>query len=150
MAFGGTAVIVTAVILGILAAYGSPSAPKTSTAVVVAESPNATSLPDLGGPRSLLVPEVSLPRGAQPYAGQYPTPQGFEFWEVPGTHHELVAQMRSELPTFAPLNGMPWCGEVADNMTSWAWGSADDTIGVSLIDGGVLITRLPQPQGCRP
>lgn len=150
MAFGGAAVLVTAVILGVLAVYGSP-VPKTSTpAVAVAESPNPSSLPNLGGPRSSLVPEVTLPVGAQPYIGATPTPPGFEFWEVPGTHHELVAKMRSELPTFAPLNGMPWCGEVTDNMTSWAWGSADDTIGVSLIDGGVLITRLPRPQGCRP
>jgi hypothetical protein len=58
--------------------------------------------------------------------------------------------MRSELPTFAPLNGMPWCGELNDAITSWAWGYAADTIGVSFIDGGVMITRLPQPQGCSP
>jgi len=93
---------------------------------------------------------MTLPLGARPYAGKHPTPSGFEFWEVPGSHHDLVAQMRSELPVFAPLNGMPWCGERSDAMTSWAWGSAAETIGVSLIDGGVLITRLPQPTGCRP
>jgi hypothetical protein len=103
----------------------------------------------LGGPRSLLVPEVTLPPGARQYSGK-PAPPGFEFWEVPGSYDRLVALMRSELPTHAELNGMPWCGEVTDNMTSWAWGFAADTIGVSLTDGGVMITRLPKPQGCRP
>jgi hypothetical protein len=135
------------VIVGLLAATGSPSAPKTAASI--ARPPTTTSLPDLGGPRSLLVPEMTLPVGARPYAGK-PVLPGFEFWEVPGSHRELVAQMRSELPTFAPLNGMPWCGEVVDAITSWAWGSAAETIGVSLTDGGVMITRLPQPYGCSP
>jgi hypothetical protein len=144
MAFGATAVIVSAVIIGVLAATGSPSAPKTAASIAV-----PTSLPDLGGPRSRLVPELTLPVGARPYTGK-PVLPGFEFWEVPGSHRDLVAQMRSELPTYAPLNGMPWCGELVDTITSWAWGSAAETIGVSLTDGGVMITRLPQPQGCRP
>ncbi len=50
-------------------------------------------LPDLGGPHSRLVPEMSLPVGARPYTGK-PTPPGFEFWEVPGGRHDLVAQMQ--------------------------------------------------------
>lgn len=156
MALGAAAVLVSAVVIGVLLVTGSPSSVTTSTsspALVAAKDqpPIAISLPDLGGPRSLLVPEMTLPVGARPYSGAQPTPPGFEFWEVPGSsHHELVAQMSSELPTFAPFNGMPWCGEVSDTMTSWAWGSAAETIGVSLIDGGVLITRLPEPHGCRP
>jgi hypothetical protein len=150
LALGAGAVIVSAVIIGVLVANGSPSAPNTPTPAVATSSPAPTTpLPDLGGPHSLLVPEMSLPVGARPYTGK-PTPPGFEFWEVPGGRRDLVAQMRSELPTFAALNGMPWCGELNDAMTSWAWGYAADTIGVSFIDGGVMITRLPQPQGCRP
>jgi hypothetical protein len=152
MALGGAAVLVSAVIIGVLT-----SAPESSTrgSVTPSAAPTArpsttTSLPDLGGPRSQLVPEMTLPVGARPYAGKEPVMPGFEFWEVPASHHDLVAQMRSELPTGAPLNGMPWCGEVVDTMTSWAWGSPAETIGVSLIDGGVMITRLPQPHGCHP
>lgn len=150
LGLAGGAVIVSAVIIGVLAATGSPSAPNTPTPAAASSSPASTApLPDLGGPHSLLVPEMSLPVGARPYTGK-PTPPGFEFWEVPGGRHDLVAQLRAELPTFAPLNGMPWCGELNDAMTSWAWGYAADTIGVSFIDGGVMITRLPEPQGCRP
>jgi len=147
---GGAAVIVSAVIVATLAMNGPPTAPMPSTsAASIAEPPKSTPLPDLGGPRSRLVPEVTLPVGARPYSRK-PTPPGFEFWEVPGGRHDLVAQMRTELPTFASLNGMPWCGEVNDTMTSWAWGYAADTIGVSFIDGGVMISRLPQPKGCHP
>jgi hypothetical protein len=150
LALGGSAVIVSAVIIGVLAATGSASAPNTPTPAAATSSlATAMPLPDLGGPHSRLVPEMSLPVGARPYSGK-PTPPGFEFWEVPGGRRDLVAQMRSELPTFASLNGMPWCGELNDAITSWAWGSAADTIGVSFTDGGVMITRLPQPQGCRP
>jgi hypothetical protein len=147
MALGVTAVIVSAVVIGVLAGTGPPSASKM--AALIGRPPAMTSLPDLGGPRSRLVPEMTLPVGARPYTGKTVLP-GFEFWEVPGNHLELVAQMRSELPTFAPLNGMPWCGELVDTMTSWAWGSAEETIGVSLTDGGVMITRLPEPHGCHP
>ena len=144
------ALLVSAVIIGVLAAYGSPTAATTSTPVAATSVPEITApLPDLGGPHSRLVPEMSLPVGARPYTGK-PTPPGFEFWEVPGGRHDLVVQMRSELPTFAALNGMPWCGELNDAITSWAWGYPADTIGVSFIDGGVMITRLPQPHGCRP
>jgi hypothetical protein len=153
MALGAAAAIVSAVIVGVLAVTGPASGTGTALLAPVAvnaEQPITTSLPDLGGPRSRLVPELTLPVGARPYTGKHPTPPGFEFWEVTGSHHELVALMRSELPTFAPFNGMPWCGEVSDTMTSWAWGTATETIGVSLIDGGVLITRLPEPHGCRP
>jgi hypothetical protein len=147
IALVAVAVIVVALVVGGLFA--------TKTQPLASESPAPaaaapTSLPDLGGPRSQLVPEMTLPVGARPYEGEHLTPQGFEFWEVPGTQRELVAKMRSALPTFAPLNGMPWCGELIDTMTSWAWGSEADTIGVSLIDGGVMIRRLPEPQGCRP
>lgn len=149
-ALGVVAVVVSAVILGAVITTGSPTVLTSSVATKV-QPPVSNSLPDLGGPHSLLVPEVSLPAGARPYAGEKPTPPGFEFWEVPGTsHQDLVAQMRSELPTFSPLNGMPWCGELSDVMTSWAWGTAAETVGVSLIDGGVMITRFPRPQGCRP
>ncbi|MDT5010478.1 MAG: hypothetical protein QOH57_2095 [Mycobacterium sp.] len=140
-------VIVVAVVIGVFAVKGTE--PKPSSASASAQSPPSTPLPNLGGPRSLLVPEVTLPPGARPYTGK-PAPPGFEFWEVPGSYDHLVAQMRSELPTHNDLNGMPWCGEVTDTMTSWAWGFAADTIGVSLTDGGVMITRLPKPQGCRP
>ncbi|HZQ31257.1 MAG TPA: hypothetical protein VFB19_05935 [Mycobacterium sp.] len=154
LVLAGVAAVVVAVIVGVLVANGSPSVQKTAAsaapAPAAAPPPKPTSLPDLGGPHSQLVPELSLPVGARPYTGKTPTPPGFEYWEVPGSHQELVAQMRSELPTFKPLNGMPWCGELNDNMTSWAWGNADDTIGVSLIDGGVMITRLPEPHGCHP
>ncbi|MBV9516451.1 MAG: hypothetical protein JO280_20740 [Mycobacteriaceae bacterium] len=152
MALGGAAAVVSAVILGVLVTTGSTSVEVAGRAVpaTAAQAPTTTPLPDLGGPRSFLVPEMTLPVGARPYSGKQPTPPGFEFWEVPGNQRELVAQMRSELPTFGPLNGMPWCGEVTDAMTSWAWGSAAETIGVSFIDGGVMITRLPQPRGCRP
>ncbi len=146
---GATAATVSAAIVGVLVATGLPSGPNMSAAPAV-ESASTTSLPDLGGPHSSLVPEITLPLGARPYTGKQPTPPGFEIWEVSASHYDLVAQMRSELPTFASLNGMPWCGELTDAMTSWAWGDATDTIGVSLIDGGVLITRLPQPHGCRP
>jgi len=151
VALAGAAVVVSAVIVGVgvLAVTGSRSAPKTSNAPM-ANPPGANSLPDLGGPHSQLVPEMTLPVGSRPYTGQHSTPPGFEFWEVPGNYHDLVTQMRSELPTFAPFNGRPWCGEVADHMTSWAWGTAAETIGVSLIDGGVMIRRLPEPQGCHP
>ena len=150
LALAAGAVTVSAVIIGVLVASGSPAVPKTPTPVAATSSPASTApLPDLGGPHSSLVPEMSLPVGARPYVGK-PTPPGFEFWEVPGGRGDLVAQMRSELPTFAALNGMPWCGELNDAITSWAWGYAADTIGVSFIDGGVMITRLPQPQGCRP
>lgn len=150
LALAAGAVTVSAVIIGVLVANGSPSVPNTPTPVAATSSPASTApLPDLGGPHSSLVPEMSLPVGARPYVGK-PTPPGFEFWEVPGGRGDLVAQMRSELPTFAALNGMPWCGELNDAITSWAWGYAADTIGVSFIDGGVMITRLPQPQGCRP
>jgi hypothetical protein len=142
LVLGAVIVTVSTLIVGILVVTGSPTTSPSASA------PN--SLPDLGGPRSRLVPEMTLPPGARPYDGQYPTPQGFEFWEVPGNHHELVDLMRSELPTFKPLNGMPWCGELSDAVTSWAWGSAADTIGVSLIDGGVMIRRFPDPHGCRP
>ena len=144
IALGGAAVVVIVVIIGVVSANhaGSPSA-----------APNAspsTSLPDLGGPRSGLVPEMTLPVGARPYTGKHPAPPGFEFWEVPGSRHDLVTQLRSELPTFAPLNGMPWCGEVVDHMTSWAWGTAADVIGVSFTDGGVMIRRFAEPGGCHP
>jgi hypothetical protein len=150
LALAAGAVMVSAVIIGVLVANGSPSVPNTPAPVAATSSPASTApLPDLGGPHSSLVPEMSLPVGARPYVGK-PTPPGFEFWEVPGGRGDLVAQMRSELPTFAALNGMPWCGELNDAITSWAWGYAADTIGVSFIDGGVMITRLPQPQGCRP
>ncbi len=150
LALAAGAVTVSAVIIGVLVANGSPSVPNTPAPVAATSSPASTApLPDLGGPHSSLVPEMSLPVGARPYVGK-PTPPGFEFWEVPGGRGDLVAQMRSELPTFAALNGMPWCGELNDAITSWAWGYAADTIGVSFIDGGVMITRLPQPQGCRP
>ncbi len=145
--FGGSAVVVTVVIVGVLVASGAPSTPKASSPGT-ASAP--TSLPDLGGPRSRLVPEMTLPPGARPYTGKQPTPPGFEFWEVPGSHHDLVALMRSELPVFGSLNGMPWCGEVSDSITSWAWGTAADTIGVSLIDGGVMVRRFPEPHGCHP
>ena len=138
---------VTAVVIGVLAANGAPSVPSGAP---TEQPPTAASLPDLGGPRSSLVPEVTLPVGARPYVGKHPSPPGFEFWEVSGSRLDIVAQMRSELPISAPLNGMPWCGELNDAITSWAWGSAADTIGVSFIDGGVLITRLPQPKGCHP
>ncbi|MGE5696513.1 MAG: hypothetical protein ACM4D3_15170 [Candidatus Sericytochromatia bacterium] len=144
----------SAVVIAAVVAGGSPSDVSISiappSAAAVAKPLPSNPLPNLGGPRSQLVPEVTLPQGARPYSGQTPTPAGFEFWEVPGTHHDLVAQMRSELPVFGSLNGMPWCGELSDAMTSWAWGSTAETIGVSLIDGGVLITRLPQPEGCHP
>ena len=150
LALAAGAVTVSAVIIGVLVANGSPAVPNTPAPVAATSSPASTGpLPDLGGPHSSLVPEMSLPVGARPYVGK-PTPPGFEFWEVPGGRGDLVAQMRSELPTFAALNGMPWCGELNDAITSWAWGYAADTIGVSFIDGGVMITRLPQPQGCRP
>jgi hypothetical protein len=150
LALGGSAVFVSTMIIGVLVATGSASAPNAPTPAAATSSPaTAKPLPDLGGPHSRLVPELSLPVGARPYTGK-PTPPGFEFWEVPGGRRDLVAQMRSELPTFASLNGMPWCGELNDAITSWAWGSAADTVGVSFIDGGVMITRLPQPQGCRP
>jgi hypothetical protein len=155
MALGGAAALVSAVIVGVLISAPTP-APKPSTGPVPAPAastalpPAATPLPDLGGPRSRLVPEMTLPVGARPYTGREPVMPGFEFWEVPANHRDLVAQMRSELPTGAPLDGMPWCGEVVDTMTSWAWGSPAETIGVSLIDGGVMITRLPEPHGCHP
>ena len=150
LALAAGAVTVSAVIIGVLVANGSPAVPNTPAPVAATSSPASTGpLPELGGPHSSLVPEMSLPVGARPYVGK-PTPPGFEFWEVPGGRGDLVAQMRSELPTFAALNGMPWCGELNDAITSWAWGYAADTIGVSFIDGGVMITRLPQPQGCRP
>ncbi|MDT5094895.1 MAG: hypothetical protein QOH60_4258 [Mycobacterium sp.] len=147
-------VIVAAVVIGVLAVKQPEPLPSSSSAAVhpsasAVAQPPSNPLPDLGGPRSLLVPEVTLPPGARQYSGK-PAPPGFEFWEVPGSYDRLVALMRSELPTHAELNGMPWCGEVTDNMTSWAWGFAADTIGVSLTDGGVMITRLPKPQGCRP
>ncbi|HEY7050648.1 MAG TPA: hypothetical protein VH496_00750 [Mycobacterium sp.] len=144
MAFGVAAAAVSAAVIGLVVTYGSPSGPKTITVA----PPH--SLPDLGGPHSQLVPEMTLPAGATPYVGKHPTPPGFEFWEVPGSRHELVAKMRSELPTYKPLNGMPWCGELNDALTSWAWGTAADTIGVSLTDGGVMIRRFPDPHGCRP
>jgi hypothetical protein len=151
MALGVAAVLVSAVIVGVLASVPQPSTSgPVPPPVAAARPPTTTSLPDLGGPRSLLVPEVTLPLGARPYVGKEPVMPGFEFWEVPASHQDLVAQMRSELPTYAPLNGMPWCGELVDTMTSWAWGSPAETIGVSLIDGGVMITRLPQPHGCHP
>jgi hypothetical protein len=156
MALGGAAALVSAVIVGALmsapqhAAKLSPSGPAAPPAASMARSPGTTPLPDLGGPRSGLVPEVTLPVGARPYAGKEPVMPGFEFWEVPASHRDLVAEMGSELPTGAPFNGMPWCGEVVDTMTSWAWGSPAETIGVSLIDGGVMITRLPEPHGCHP
>ena len=151
-ALGVVVVVVSAVIFAAVYFSGSPTVLTSSMFAVSKVNPRAAnSLPDLGGPHSVLVPEMSLPVGARPYEGEQPTPPGFEFWEVPGSsHHDLVAQMRSELPTFAPLNGMPWCGELSDVMTSWAWGTAAETIGVSLIDGGVMITRFPHPQGCRP
>jgi hypothetical protein len=142
LVLGAAMVLVSALIIGILFVTRPPT--------ISVPVPASSALPDLGGPRSRLVPEVTLPPGARPYDGKYPTPQGFEFWEVPGSHHELVEQMRSELPTFKPLNGLPWCGELNDAVTSWAWGSAADTIGVSLIDGGVMIRRFPDPHGCRP
>ncbi len=144
-------VIVVAVVIGVLAVKGAEPTPSSSSAAALpsAQPPPSAPLPDLGGPRSLLVPEMTLPLGARQFTGK-PTPPGFEFWEVPGSYDELVAQMRSELPTHGDLNGMPWCGEVTDTMTSWAWGYAADTIGVSLTDGGVMITRLPKPQGCGP
>lgn len=149
---GAVVAVVVAAIVGVLNVSGSPPVQKTaaSAAPTPAVAPPKIPLPDLGGPHSRLVPELSLPAGARPYTGKTPAQPGFEYWEVPGSHAELVAQMRSELPTFKPLNGMPWCGELNDTMTSWAWGSADDTIGVSMIDGGVLITRLPEPHGCHP
>lgn len=154
IALGGAAATVSAIVIAAVVVGGSPSDTPVSiappSAAAVAKPLPSKPLPNLGGPRSQLVPEVTLPLGARPYSGQTPTPEGFEFWEVPGTHHDLVAQMRSELPLFGPLNGRPWCGELSDAMTSWAWGSAAETIGVSLIDGGVLITRLPQPTGCHP
>jgi hypothetical protein len=150
LALASGALIVSAVIIGVLVANGSAPTPNPPAPAAATGSPAiTTSLPDLGGPHSLLVPEMSLPVGARPYTGK-PSPPGFEFWEVPGGRGDLVALMRSELPTFASLNGMPWCGELNDALTSWAWGDAADTIGVSFIDGGVMITRLPQPQGCRP
>jgi hypothetical protein len=144
LVLGAVVGTVSAVIVGVLFAMGSPK---------MLPSPPVSlpkSLPDLGGPRSVLVPELTLPPGARPYVGKNPTPPGFEFWEVPATHRDLVTEMRSELPIAGPLNGMPWCGELSDAVTSWAWGSPDDTIGVSLIDGGVMIRRFPDPQGCRP
>ena len=156
LTLGGASVLVSAVIIGVLTSAPkpapnlSPSGPAAPPAAAVALPPTTTPLPDLGGPRSSLVPEVTLPVGARPYAGKAPVMPGFEFWDVPASHRDLVAQMRAELPTGAPLNGMPWCGEVVDTMTSWAWGSPAETIGVSLIDGGVMITRLPQPYGCHP
>jgi hypothetical protein len=152
MALGGAAVLVSAVIVGVLALAPKPptSGPVPPPVASMARPPTTTSLPDLGGPRSRLVPEVTLPVGARPYVGKERVMPGFEYWEVPASHQDLVAQMRSELPTYAPLNGMPWCGEVVDTMTTWAWGSPAETIGVSLIDGGVMITRLPQPRGCHP
>lgn len=152
MALGGAAALVSAVIIGVLTSVPKPStsASVPASADSMARPPATTPLPDLGGPRSGLVPEVTLPVGARPYTGKELVMPGFEFWEVPASRHDLVAQMRSELPTGAPLNGMPWCGEVVDTMTSWAWGSPAETIGVSLIDGGVMITRLPQPHGCHP
>jgi hypothetical protein len=157
LTLGGVAALVAVVIVGVLIVIGSSPQPKMSRLLPVAASPSMSALaptssplPNLGGPRSELVPEMTLPVGARPYTGKKPTPPGFEFWEVPATHGEIVAQMRSELPTFASFNGRPWCGELRDAMTTWAWGSAAETIGVSFIDGGVMITRLPQPQGCRP
>ena len=150
MALGGAAALVGAVIVGVLISAPKPAAPVPAPAASMARPPATAPLPDLGGPRSRLVPEMTLPVGARPYAGKEPVMPGFEFWEVPANHRDLVAEMRSELPTGAPLNGMPWCGEVVDMMTSWAWGSPAETIGVSLIDGGVMITRLPEPHGCHP
>jgi hypothetical protein len=150
MALGGAAALVSAVIVGVLISAPKPAAPVPAPAASMARPPETAPLPDLGGPRSHLVPEMTLPVGARPYTGKEPVMPGFEFWEVPANHRDLVAQMRSELPTGAPLNGMPWCGEVVDTMTSWAWGSPAETIGVSLIDGGVMITRLPEPHGCHP
>ncbi len=150
MTFGAAAVVVIVVVIGVLVASGSPSAPTVPSAAPTVQQPTVASLPDLGGPRSGLVPEVTLPVGARPYVGKQPVPPGFEFWEVAGSRLDIVAQMRAELPISAPLNGMPWCGELNDAITSWAWGSAADTIGVSFIDGGVMITRLPQPKGCHP
>jgi hypothetical protein len=135
------------VVIGVLMVKGPE--PKPSASAMAQQPPRSAPLPNLGGPRSLLAQEVTLPPGARPYTGK-PTPPGFEFWEVPGSYDDLVAQMRSELPTHGELNGMPFCGELTDTMTSWAWGFAADTIGVSLTDGGVMITRMPKPQGCRP
>ena len=148
-------VIAVAVVIGVFAMRPPDPKPSSASRAAVSASASAAAqapsapLRDLGGPRSVLVPEVTLPRGARPYTGK-PAPPGFEFWEVPGSYTDLVAQMRSELPTYGELSGLPWCGEVTDTMTSWAWGFAADTIGVSLTEGGVMITRLPKPQGCRP
>ena len=124
MALGAAAVLVSAVVIGVLLVTGSPSSVKTSTsspALIAAKDqpPTAISLPDLGGPRSLLVPEMTLPVGARPYTGEQPTPPGFEFWEVPGSsHHDLVAQMRSELPDVRAVqrDAMVWRGERHDDV----------------------------------
>ena len=106
MALGGAAVLVSAVIIGVLAAVPTPptSGPVPPPVASMAQPATTASLPDLGGPRSLLVPEMTLPVGARPYVGKEPVMPGFEFWEVPASHQDLVAQMRSELPTYASLN----------------------------------------------
>lgn len=131
MAFGGTAMAVAAVVVGAVVVTAPSPSPSAIPAAATQQPSSTASLPDLGGPRSVLVPEVTLPVGARPYGGKEPTPPGFEYWEVSGSRLELVAQMREELPISAPLNGMPWCGELNDAITSWAW------------------VLPPTPSGCR-
>ena len=133
MALGAAAVLVSAVVIGVLLVTGSPSSVTTSTsspALVAAKDqpPIAISLPDLGGPRSLLVPEMTLPVGARPYSGAQPTPPGFEFWEVPGSsHHELARadELGAAHVRAVQRDALVWRGERHDDVVGVGIGRRD-------------------------
>lgn len=103
----------------------------TNTHAAASASPTAASPPAVAtGPRSKMLPEITLPAGTTEAAHNTP---GDETWFATTPFDQTATMLKAQLPIGHTFRGVPWCkgdGPVDKDINAWEWSTDTEAITV--------------------
>jgi hypothetical protein len=129
-------------------ANSSANLPTVKTVSPTQSAPAAPPSPvDQGPPMHTKVVDLTLPPGSVPDNGNSPggpapttddASSQIEYWTVPLSVSDEIANLRPQLPINSPLDGLNYCGDdanIKDGDTHWTWSSGPQSIEVGVEAG---------------